>query len=55
MWKNGNNVVLARRVTKLPRRKSLNLESRNQIADLELLRSEAFVVNYQKAEDVESC
>ncbi|MDH5209314.1 MAG: type IV pilus secretin PilQ, partial [Burkholderiaceae bacterium] len=33
-------------------KEKLELEARNQIADLEPLRSEAFVVNYQKAEDV---
>ena len=33
-------------------REKLELESRNQIADLEPIRSEAFVINYQRAEDV---
>jgi type IV pilus assembly protein PilQ len=43
-------VLVAPRDEIKPRK--LELEARNQIADLEPLRSEAFVVNYQKAEEV---
>ena len=35
----------------LPRRKSLALEARQQISELEPLRTESFQLNYQKAED----
>jgi type IV pilus assembly protein PilQ len=51
MRKNGNVVLVAPR-EEIASKEKLELESRNQIADLEPLRSEAFVVNYQKAEDV---
>ena len=51
MRKNGNVVLVAPR-DEIAAKEKLELESRNQIADLEPLRSEAFVVNYQKAEDV---
>ncbi|MGB2815978.1 MAG: type IV pilus secretin PilQ [Burkholderiaceae bacterium] len=51
MRKNGNVVLVAPR-DEIAAKEKLELESRSQIADLEPLRSEAFVVNYQKAEDV---
>jgi len=51
MRKNGNVVLVAPR-DEIASKEKLELEARNQIADLEPLRSEAFVVNYQKAEDV---
>jgi len=51
MRKNGNVVVVAPR-EELAAKEKLELEARSQIADLEPLRAEAFVVNYQKAEDV---
>jgi len=51
MRKNGNVVLVAPR-DELAAKEKLDLEARNQIADLEPLRAESFVVNYQKAEDV---
>jgi type IV pilus assembly protein PilQ len=51
MRKNGNVVLVAPR-DEIAAKEKLELEARSQIADLEPLRSEAFVVNYQKAEDV---
>jgi type IV pilus assembly protein PilQ len=51
MRKNGNVILVAPR-EEIAAKEKLDLEARNQIADLEPLRSEAFVVNYQKAEDV---
>ncbi len=51
MRKNGNVVLVAPR-DEIAAKEKLELEARNQIQDLEPLRSEAFVVNYQKAEDV---
>ena len=51
MRKNGNVVLVAPR-DEIAAKEKLELEARNQIADLEPLRSEAFVVNYQKADDV---
>ena len=51
MRKNGNVILVAPR-DEIATKEKLDLESRNQIAELEPLRSEAFVVNYQKAEDV---
>ncbi len=51
MRKNGNVVLVAPR-DEIAAKEKLELEARNQIADLEPLRSEAFVVNYQKAEEV---
>jgi type IV pilus assembly protein PilQ len=51
MRKNGNVVLVAPR-DEIAAKEKLELESRIQIADLEPLRYEAFVVNYQKAEDV---
>ncbi len=51
MRKNGNVVIVAPR-EELAAKEKLELEARSQIADLEPLRAESFVVNYQKAEDV---
>jgi len=51
MRKNGNVVVVAPR-EELAAKEKLDLEAKSQIADLEPLRAESFVVNYQKAEDV---
>ncbi len=51
MRKNGNVIVVAPR-DELAAKEKLELEARSQIADLEPLRTENFVVNYQKAEDV---
>src|SRR5258706_1888855 len=51
MRKNGNVILVAPR-DELATKEKLELESRNQIADLEPLRTEYFVVNYQKADDV---
>jgi type IV pilus assembly protein PilQ len=51
MRKNGNVIVVAPR-EELAAKEKLDLEARNQIADLEPLRAESFVVNYQKADDV---
>ena len=51
MRKNGNVVIVAPR-EELAAKEKLDLEARSQIADLEPMRAESFVVNYQKAEDV---
>jgi len=51
MRKNGNVIIVAPR-DELAAKEKLELEARSQIADLEPLRAESFVVNYQKAEDV---
>ncbi|MGH6611350.1 MAG: type IV pilus secretin PilQ [Burkholderiaceae bacterium] len=51
MRKNGNVILVAPR-DEIAAKEKLELEARNQISELEPLRSEAFVVNYQKAEDV---
>jgi len=51
MRKNGNVLLVAPR-DEIATKEKLELESRNQIQELEPLRSEAFVVNYQKAEEV---
>lgn len=51
MRKNGNVMLVAPR-DEIAAKEKLDLESRNQIADLEPIRSESFVVNYQKADDV---
>jgi len=51
MRKNGNVIVVAPR-EELAAKEKLDLEARAQIADLEPLRAESFVVNYQKADDV---
>jgi type IV pilus assembly protein PilQ len=51
MRKNGNVLIVAPR-EELATKEKLELEARNQIQDLEPLRTETFVVNYQRAEDV---
>jgi len=51
MRKNGNVIIVAPR-DELAAKEKLELEARSQIADLEPLRTENFVVNYQKADDV---
>jgi type IV pilus assembly protein PilQ len=51
MRKNGNVLLVAPR-DEIATKEKLELESRNQIQDLEPLRSEAFIVNYQKADEV---
>lgn len=51
MRKNGNVLIVAPR-EELATKEKLELEARNQLAELEPLRTENFVVNYQKAEDV---
>ncbi len=51
MRKNGNVIIVAPR-DELAAKEKLDLEARQAIADLEPLRAESFVVNYQKAEDV---
>jgi len=52
MRKNGNVIVVSPAARKLAAKEKLDLGARNQIADLEPLRAESFVVNYQKADDV---
>jgi type IV pilus assembly protein PilQ len=51
MRKNGNVILVAPR-EEIATKEKLELEARSQIADLEPLRTENFVVNYQKADDV---
>ncbi len=51
MRKNGNVILVAPR-DEIATKEKLELEARNQIQDLEPLRSEAFVINYQKADEV---
>jgi type IV pilus assembly protein PilQ len=51
MRKNGNVIIVAPR-EELAAKEKLDLEARLQIADLEPLRAESFVVNYQRADDV---
>ncbi|HTT10430.1 MAG TPA: type IV pilus secretin PilQ [Burkholderiaceae bacterium] len=51
MRKNGNVIIVAPR-EEIAAKEKLELEARNQIADLEPLRTENFVVNYQKVDDV---
>ena len=51
MRKNGNVLLVAPR-DEIATKEKLEHESRNQIQELEPLRSEAFVVNYQKADEV---
>jgi type IV pilus assembly protein PilQ len=51
MRKNGNVLLVAPR-DEIATKEKLELESRSQIQDLEPLRSEAFIVNYQKADEV---
>ena len=49
MRKNGNVILVAPR-EELATKEKLDLESRQQISEIEPLRSEAFQLNYQKAE-----
>ncbi len=51
MRKNGNVILVAPR-DELATKEKLDLEARSQIAELEPLHTENFVVNYQKAEDI---
>lgn len=51
MRKNGNVILVAPR-DELATKEKLELEARQQIADLEPVRTENFVINYQKADDV---
>jgi type IV pilus assembly protein PilQ len=51
MRKNGNVIIVAPR-EEIAAKEKLELEARTQIADLEPLRTENFVVNYQKVDDV---
>ena len=51
MRKNGNVLLIAPR-DELATREKLALESQAQVSDLEPLRTETVVVNYQKADDV---
>lgn len=52
MRKNGNVISIAPR-EELATREKLELEAKQQIGDIELLRTESFQMNYQKAEDVQ--
>lgn len=51
MRKNGNIIMIAPR-DEIATREKLDFESRQQISELEPLRTEQFVLNYQKAADV---
>jgi type IV pilus assembly protein PilQ len=51
MRKNGNVIMIAPR-EELATKEKLDLEARNQISDIEPIRSEVFQLNYQKAEVV---
>jgi type IV pilus assembly protein PilQ len=51
MRKNGNVILVAPR-DELATKEKLDLEARSQLSELEPLRTETFVINYQKAEDV---
>ena len=51
MRKNGNVILVAPR-DELATKEKLDLEARSQIAELEPLHTENFVINYQKADDV---
>ena len=51
MRKNGNVILVAPR-DELATKEKLDLEAKSQIAELEPLHTENFVINYQKAEDV---
>ena len=51
MRKNGNVILIAPR-EELATKEKLDLEARQQIADIEPLRTETFTLNYQKAEAV---
>ncbi len=51
MRKNGNVILIAPR-EELATKEKLELEARQQIAEIEQLRTEVFSLNYQKAEEV---
>jgi type IV pilus assembly protein PilQ len=51
MRKNGNVILVAPR-DELATKEKLDLEAKSQIAELEPLHTENFVINYQKADDV---
>jgi type IV pilus assembly protein PilQ len=51
MRKNGNVILIAPR-EELATKEKLDLEARQQIADIEQLRTETFTLNYQKADAV---
>lgn len=51
MRKNGNIIMIAPR-DEIATREKLEFESKQQLSDLEPLKSEQFQLNYQKAEDV---
>jgi type IV pilus assembly protein PilQ len=51
MRKNGNVILIAPR-EELATKEKLDLEARQQIADIEQLRTETFTLNYQKAEEI---
>jgi type IV pilus assembly protein PilQ len=51
MRKNGNVIVVAPR-EELATKEKLDLEAKSQLSELEPLRTETFVINYQKADDV---
>jgi type IV pilus assembly protein PilQ len=51
MRKNGNVILVGPR-DELATKEKLDLEARNQIAELEPVHTENFVINYQKVEDV---
>ena len=53
MRKNGNVVWIAPR-DELATKEKLALESQQQIGELEAVRTESFVLNYQKAQDVQA-
>ena len=53
MRKNGNVVWIAPR-DELATKEKLTLESQQQIGELEAVRTESFVLNYQKAQDVQA-
>src|SRR5690349_4771927 len=53
MRKNGNVVWIAPR-DELATKEKLLLESQQQIGELEAVRTESFVLNYQKAQDVQA-
>ena len=51
MRKNGNVILIAPR-EELATKEKLDLEARQQIADIEQLRTETFTLNYQKADEI---
>lgn len=51
MRKNGNVLIVAPR-EEIATKEKLEFEARNQLSELEPMRTESFVVNYQKADDV---